>query len=171
MLIAEEDWPRARTLIQRALKREPSHHWLLARLALTYYEEHDYRKAIELEVKGLNIVPDCPLLCWGYAGSCSMLGRNKEALAVYEWLIKRGLLDLAYGDCSEGRGWARALIADAYYRSALCYEELGDRRKARRAIEKHLASRGPGCRSVYTIQEARRIARRLDDAAADRVVG
>ena len=166
-LIAQGDWPAARTSIQRALKRDPANHWLLARLALTYYEEHDYRKAIELEVKGLNIAPECPLLCWGYAGSCSMLGRNKEALAVYEWLIKRGLHDIAYGDCGEGRGWARALIADAYYRSALCYEEVGDRRRARSEIKKHLDSRGPGCRSIYSIQEARRIAKRLDGAAAD----
>jgi tetratricopeptide (TPR) repeat protein len=153
-------------LILNQLKRDPNSHWLLARLALTHYEEDNYEKALELEIKGLNIAPACPLLCWGYAGSCSMLGKNQEALAVYNWLIKRGVDNLAYGECGEGHGWARALIADVHYRAALCYEALGDSRKARTAIKKHLKSRGPGCRSIYSIREARKIAKRLGVAAA-----
>ena len=165
-LIAKKDWPHARALIQSEMKRDSGHHWLLARLALTYYEERRYKKALALEIKGLNIAPACPLLCWGFAGSCSMLGRNEKALAVYDWLIKRGVADLAYGECGEGRSWARGLVADAHYRSALCYEALRDRRRARIAMKKHLEARGPGCRSIYPIREARRIAKRLTDSTA-----
>ena len=95
-----------------------------------------------------------------------MLGKNKEALAVYGWLIDRGIEDLAYGDCGEGRGWARALVADCHYRSALCYESRGDKRKARSAIKKHLQASGPGCRSIYPIGEARKLAKKLGVSTA-----
>jgi tetratricopeptide (TPR) repeat protein len=160
-LIAKNKWPEARALIRAELKRDPKSHWLLARLALTHYEERDYERALELEIKGLNLEPACPLLCWGYAGSCSMLGKNEDALSVYAWLIERGIDDLAYGRCGEGRGRARGLVADSHYRSALCYEALGERRKARNSMKKHLSARGPGCRSIYPIQRAREVAKRL----------
>lgn len=160
-LIKKNDWPGARAAIRADLKRDPNSHWLLARLALTHYEERDYEKALELEIKGLDIAPGCPLLCWGYAESCSMLDKNEDALAVYGWLIERGIDDLAYGECGEGRGWARALLADCHYRSALCYQKLGKRRQARAQMKKHLEARGPGCRSIYPIGEVRKAAKRL----------
>jgi tetratricopeptide (TPR) repeat protein len=164
--IAKRSWLKARSVIEAARERDPKSHWLLARLALTYYELRDYTKALELEIEGLQIAPMCPLLCWGYAGSSSMLGKNKEAIAVYKWLIERGVDELAYGDCGEGRGWARALVADSHYRISLCHEAMGERRKARVAMTKHLAARGPGVRSIYPIKGARSIAKRLGITAA-----
>jgi hypothetical protein len=38
-LIAADNWKGARDLINAALQKEPDSHWLLSRLALTYYEE------------------------------------------------------------------------------------------------------------------------------------
>jgi tetratricopeptide (TPR) repeat protein len=165
-LIAKQDWPRARALILAKLKKRPDSHWHIARLALTHYEERDYNKARELAIEGLNLNSQCPLLCWEYAGSCSMLDKNKDAIAVYEWLIERGVDELAYGECGEGRRWARSLVTDCYFRTALCYEATGNRRKARAAIKRHLQERGPGCRSIYSIADARKIAKRLGLKAA-----
>ncbi len=44
--IAADDWKNARKLIRAAMKKTPEDHWLLARLALTYYEQRDYATAL-----------------------------------------------------------------------------------------------------------------------------
>src|SRR4051812_11880883 len=59
--IAREQWLRARRLIRVALSRKGDDHWLLSRLALTYYEQRQYRRALNYELKALQIEPYCPL--------------------------------------------------------------------------------------------------------------
>jgi len=78
-------------------------HWLLTRLGLTYYEEHNYKKALFYETQALRLAPKCPLVLWDYAGTLEMLGRDKEAIAIYRKLVKRGVDKIAYGECGEGR--------------------------------------------------------------------
>jgi hypothetical protein len=46
--IRRDDWKGARRLVRAALRRQPDSHWLLARLALTYYEEFDYERALTI---------------------------------------------------------------------------------------------------------------------------
>ncbi len=155
-LIEADDWKGARAAIRAALRAEPESHWLLSRLALTYYEEFKYEKALEYEAKALGLAPNCPLALWGYAGTLEMLGREREALKVYRRLVRRGAESIAYGECGEGLARARGLVADSLYRMAGCYKSLGDSRKAIELLEKHLALRGRGCHSIYPPREARK---------------
>ncbi|MGH9929563.1 MAG: hypothetical protein ACREA9_10065 [Pyrinomonadaceae bacterium] len=115
-LIQAEDWKAARKAIVAALGKEPDSHWLLSRLALTYYEEFNYEKALEIEAQALRLAPDCPLVLWGYAGTLEMLEREREAIKIYSQLIERGARPIAYGECGEGLARARGLIADSFYR-------------------------------------------------------
>ncbi len=48
-----------------------------------------------------------------------MLGKRKEALRLFRWLISWGEDELAYGECGEGIQAARSMIADCYYRVAI----------------------------------------------------
>lgn len=81
--IERGDWLKARRLIRDGLRHRPGDHWLLTRLALTYYEQRQYRRALHYDVKALNVEPYCPLAVWGYAGTLDMLERRKEALKVF----------------------------------------------------------------------------------------
>jgi tetratricopeptide (TPR) repeat protein len=125
-------------------------------LALTYYEEFDYEKALEHDEQALALASNCPLALWGYAGSLEMLGREREALKVYQRLIAEGAESIAYGECGEGLARARGLVADSYFRMATCYDSLGKKEKAIEAFEVHLDLRGPGCQSVYPLTEVRK---------------
>jgi tetratricopeptide (TPR) repeat protein len=154
--IESENWKRARNLIRARLRREPRDHWLLARLGLTYYEERAYSRALRCEVRALSIQPSCPLALWDYAGSLQMLGREREALRTYKRLIRRGVRSLAYGRCGEGLARARGLVADCHYRAGLSHQELGQRRRAIKALRKHLKLRGPGCHSIYRAEDIKR---------------
>ncbi len=111
-LIAEEDWPAARRAIRTKLRSSPDDHWLLSRLALTYYEQRQYSQALECDLRAVANAPDCPLVLGGQAGSLEMLHQTKAALKVYRRLIRRGIQAIAFNDCGEGLAWARGLIAD-----------------------------------------------------------
>lgn len=151
-LIDKENWQNARKAIMAELKNKPQDHWLLTRLGLTYYEERNYKKALEIEEEALKLSPNCPLVLWDYAGSLQMLNRHNEAIKIYEQIINKGVEEVAYGECGEGKALARGLIADCQYRISLSYRELGKENLSLRAFEKHLGLRGPGCRSIYPLK-------------------
>jgi predicted Zn-dependent protease len=153
--VGASDWVGARKLIRQELKRKPKDHWLLSRLALTYYEERQYRRALHYEIKALQIAPYCPLSIWGYAGTLEMLDRPNEALSLFRWLLSWGEEQLAYGECGEGIRAARSLIADCHYRIARIWEKKGQRKRALAAYSEHLARRGPGTRSIYALGDVK----------------
>jgi tetratricopeptide (TPR) repeat protein len=159
--IAEGDWPGARVLIERELAQRPDGHWLLSRLALTYYEQFDYARALEIESQARTLAPDCPLVLWGYAGTLEMLHRPQEALAIYEEIVARGINALAADPCGEGYARACGLFVDSLYRSAKCWRTLGDRARARTLIEECSAKRTAGCHSIYSDNEIEKFANRL----------
>jgi tetratricopeptide (TPR) repeat protein len=154
-LIDKEDWEKARKLIRTELRRKPDDHWLLTRLALTYYEQRQYRRALHYNLKALQAAPYCPLAIWDYAGTLSMLDYNREALAIYRWLISWGEECLAYGDCGEGLPAARSMIADCYFRVGGVLDEQGQLKRALKALDEYFAMRRRGVRSIYSLREAR----------------
>lgn len=153
-LIAAEKWPEARRLLRALLKDRPEDHWLLSRLALTYYEQREYEKALELELQAVRVAPRCPLALWGLAGSQQMLGNHREAATLFQRLIRRGAARLASGPCGEGVRWARGLVADSWFRLGMVRQAQGQPRRAKIAYGRHLALRSGGA-SIYTVAEVR----------------
>jgi tetratricopeptide (TPR) repeat protein len=166
--IKANDWSGARRLIRTALRRDPNSHWLLARLGLTYYEERRYAYALRWSEKAMARAPRCPLVLWEYAGDLQQLGRHREALRIYARLVRRGAQSVGHGPCGEGLRWARGLVADALYRQAIGYIALGQRRRARTFLEKHLAMRGTSGASIYSLRQVRRELRALGHASKER---
>ncbi|MHC4945277.1 MAG: tetratricopeptide repeat protein [Planctomycetota bacterium] len=159
--IEKQDWKKARQLLRNALKRKPDNHWLLNRLGLTYYEQLEYKRAIHYIEKALAIAPRCPLALWDYAHCLDMTGKMKEAIATYRKIVKLGVERIAHGDCGQGKGWARGLIADCHLRMAYCYKDLRQLKMAVKVLKRHLKLRGPGCRSIYNIEDVRKLLHRL----------
>ena len=100
-LIEIENQEGVRKAIESDLAADPDSHWLLTRLALTYYKQRNYEKALEIGKQALKKEPNYPLALWDYAGTLQMLNRDKEAVEIYTRLIKRGVNSVVYGD------WAR----------------------------------------------------------------
>lgn len=150
-----ENWEEARTLIRNELKRYPRNHWLITRLGLTYYEQRQYKRSLHYSEKALSLAPNCPLVLWDYAGCLDMLDRTKEAISVYKRIIKKGINNIAHGECGEGNVRARRLVADCHYRLARCYLDIDQSKEAIREFKHHLSLRGSGCRSIYNIKEIR----------------
>lgn len=153
--IDANDWLTARKSIRAALKRNPKDHWLLGRLALTYYVQRKYRQALYWDVIALQEAPYCPLLIWGYAGTLTMLDRIDEALQLYRCLLGWGEERLAYGECGEGIRRARALIADCHYRVACIWDEKRQWKRSTAEFEKYFALRRTGSGSIYSLREVK----------------
>ncbi len=160
-LIEAEDWPAARRAIRAELRSDPKNHWLLTRLGLTYYEEKDYKQALEWSRRAVGEAPNCPLVLWDYAGSLQMLGLGQDALKIYRRLIRRGIREIALDDCGEGLAWARGLVADCHFRMAGCYRALRRPAMGIRSLTSHLTLRGPGCRSIYPLPMVRKELQKL----------
>ena len=161
--IDREDWPKARRLIRNDLKRHPRNHWLLNRLGLTYYEQLDFKRAVQYIEKALKIAPHCPLALWDLAHCKDMQNQWGEAVALYRKIIRRGVERIAHGDCGQGKAWARGLVADCHFRMAICYNDMRRKKLAIKAMKDHLGLRGPGCRSNYEIEHVRGRLRRLEE--------
>jgi tetratricopeptide (TPR) repeat protein len=139
--------------LRRRLKREPNHHWFLTRLSSVLYERRRYASALKYAEKAFAEAPTCPLVLWDYAGALQMLGRHGEALDLYARIVTRGVRRIATGVCGEGKGWARGLVADAHYRASISLGAIGDREASLSAFDQCLDERGPGCYSIYQLDE------------------
>jgi tetratricopeptide (TPR) repeat protein len=155
-LMQEDKWEEARSLLEKLLEADPDSHWLLSRIALTYYEQKNYEKALEYEVQALELAPDCPMVLWGYAGELDMLEYDKDAICVYQKLLRRGSKRIAYGDCGEGIVKARSLVNDCRYRLACLYADTGDFSLAKKYINDYISHRNRNYTSIYDLREAKR---------------
>ncbi|MBX3324920.1 MAG: hypothetical protein U0223_13295 [Nitrospira sp.] len=148
-LYQREQWARARALILEELKKDSTDHWYLTRLSGTYYEEHRYRKALEISDKAVKLAPRCPLALWDRAGILDMLGKYTQALAIWRQLLKRGTKSVAYGPCGEGLVWAQSLLNDCRYQIADTYRTLGKLDQSRLYVRSYLKHRSLGVKSIY----------------------
>jgi tetratricopeptide (TPR) repeat protein len=153
--IGADNWIAARKLIRAGLRHDRKDHWLLGRVALTYYEQRKYRQALYWNVMALQEAPHCPLLIWEYAGTLTMLDRNDKALLLYRWLLSWGEEQLAYGECGEGIRRARALIADCHFRIACIWDEKRQWKRAAAEFEKYLTMRRTGYGSIYSLRQVK----------------
>jgi len=143
--IKVDDWIGAQRLIEAELKTSPKDHWLLSRLALTFY----------WDARALHESPYCPMAIWGYAGALDMLGRHNYSLSLYRYLLSWGENQLAYGECGEGILKARSLLADCRYRIACIWQEKRQWKRAAAEFERHLEARKKGHGSIYPIRDVK----------------
>jgi Tfp pilus assembly protein PilF len=153
--IEEDDWSTARALIEEGLLADPKNHWLVTRLGLTYYEEHNYELALRYSLTALKIAPTCPLATWDCAGAFDMLNRYSEAIPHYQRMIDAGDQAIAFGDCGEGIEWARCLIADCHFRIADCFRKTNEPVQAIANYECYFKLRKLGWESIYDESIAR----------------
>lgn len=150
------EWKKTRELIYRELKKKPKDHWLLTRLAMTYYEETEYKRALSISEKAMKLAPTCPLVLWDYACALDMIGSHKKAIAGWKKLLKKGVEAVAYREHGEGLRWARSLLNDCRYRTGLSYGKQGKVKLALKYLRQHLANRSLLVPSIYKLGEVKK---------------
>jgi tetratricopeptide (TPR) repeat protein len=154
-------------VIEKQLKKEPEDHWLWSRLSTVTYERRDYDEALAAAEKALEIVPDCPLALWSYAGALDMLGRTKEAMRVFGQIFLRGTEELETPDedaneCWEGRDWTDGIVKDCVFRMAGCLAKMGEPVAAKELYGLFLDLLKEGAPGIYSRAEAQARLKKLE---------
>ncbi len=154
-LLEQEQWARARALLEKQLVKSPEDHWLLTRIGTTYYEEGKYETALEYASRARTLAPRCPLVLWDYAGALDMLGRFNEALDVYKVFINDWPATVLE-ECNEGEEWGMSLLTDVLYRIGVCASRIGKKQAAEFFFRSHLRLVAMGNASIYPAEEVQR---------------
>src|SRR5208282_2496201 len=154
-LIRREEWDEARRLLVREHDKEPSNHWVLTQLGVTYYEQRRYEEALPFFRASKKIVPDCPLTLWNLAGTLDSLGKHTQAMRIYTSIL-RSKTSPDDDPCWESVEWADALKADCVYRLGVCFQHLGKKRKAEICYGQFLNLLSIGIEATYSIEDVKR---------------
>ncbi len=144
-----ENYEEARKLLKQELKVNTDEHWLLVRIATTYYEEKKYKQALEFSEQAIQIAPNCPLTLWEYAGDLEMTGDIYKAIGIWKKLLNKDTQKLANGPCGEGLTAAKALQMDCAFRLGIAFRDLNKVEESKKYFDLHLKLRYPGNRSIY----------------------
>ncbi len=159
-LIEEARWEEARGLIDDELKEDPRNHWLITQRGVTLYEQFRYEDSLRCFLASLEIVPDCPLTLWNFAGALDQFGKHREAMRVFTWLLA-STKSSEDDPCWEGEEWSNALKADCVYRLGVCYRHLGKVRKAEECFRQYLSLLSTGIDGIYSLDDVRQEMHRL----------
>jgi tetratricopeptide (TPR) repeat protein len=154
-LFEREEWRAARRLLERDLKQDPTNHWLLTQLGVTFYEQRRYREALKLFQESRAIVPDCPLTLWNLAGALDALGRHRAAIRILTWLLE-SKTSAEDDPCWESQEWTDALKADCVFSLGVAFERLGKKRKAEQCYRQFLDLLLSGIEATYSSEDVLR---------------
>lgn len=151
-LFQRSEWKKARQLLEKEQEKDPSAHWVLTQLGVTFYEERRYKKALQFFEASKQIVPDCPLTIWNFAGTLDSLGRHTEALRHFASLLQ-SQKTAKEDPCWESRAWTEALKTDCLYRMGICFENLGEKKQAEQCFRNYLDLLLSGGTGNYSLEE------------------
>jgi len=151
--IMEEDWQKAKEILENELRNFPEDHFLLTQMGEVYYEMRDYNKALIFTQKAVEIAPNCPLALNNHATVLFMHERYEEAQQIWKNLLKKGVSEIAQDECAEGIRWAKSLLNDIRFRVGDTYLALGNSPKALQFYQLHLENRQRGQFSNFSKKE------------------
>jgi len=166
--IMNEDWDKAKEILEKELKKSPEDHWIITQLSEVFYEMRNYDKALELSTKAIELAPDCPLVMNDNALHLYMLEKDSEAIVIWNKMLKKGVEKIAYGECGEGLRNAKSMLNDVRMRIGLSYFETGQKEKALFYFKEHLNNRQRGIYSNFTKQE---VAKKIKELEASFING
>lgn len=165
-LLQQGRWAAARAALEKERINDPSNHWLLTQLGVTYYEQRKYKEALKFFRKSLTIMPDCPLTLWNLAGGLDAMGKPLQAMAIYTSLLKS---TTSPGDdpCWESNEWADSLKVDCVFRLGVCFEHLENVEKAEHCYQQYLQLALVGVEGTYSVEAVTARIRGLHMAVAN----
>jgi hypothetical protein len=163
-------WDDARRLLEIERDKDPSNHWVVTQLGVTYYEQKCYKEAYRLFRASYDILDTCPLTLWNLAGALDALGKYDVAIRFYTWLLQS---DKTPKDdpCWESALWTASLKADCLYRLGVCYQHLGRNDPAECCFREYLNLMARGIDGMYPADDVMKRLRSLQGLRGHRATG
>ena len=151
--IMNEEWDKAKNILEKELEKSPEDHWIITQLSEVYYEKRNYDKALELSTKAIELAPDCPLVMNDHALHLYIHEKDKDAIAIWNKMLQKGIKEIAYSECGEGLQNAKSMLNDVRMRIGLSYFETEQKEIALSYFKEHLSNRQRGLYSNFTKRE------------------
>ena len=151
--ILKEKWKEAKKLLEKLLLNEPKSYWAISNYAIVLYELRDYKMALVYSKKAFSISSTNPLVINYHAAILKVNNRIKEAIAIWEALLKKDINQIAFEDCQEGLKWTKSLLNDIRFNLSIAYKDIKDIKMAKKYLIKHLENRKSGQFSLYKKNE------------------
>lgn len=137
------------SFLKKELRQEDNDPWLLANVAMTYYDLKKYSQGMTYAVQAFQISPKDPLITHYY--SILLNANNHRTRAREMWMrIARMSIDrIAYGPFGEGLLYARSLRTDVFARIGFSYMADNDAVNGAKFLRKHLLHRRRGQPSTF----------------------
>lgn len=157
---SRSDWPSARKLLLREIRRYPHDSWLLTRLSFVYYNEQKYEKALEMSEKAYRIDPHDPVVLWDNARALLEKDRISESVRIFKTLIRMSVRALSAKGYN--RRWLLGIKNDCRFWVAVGYLRLDRLDLAAKYFRQNLANRKRGRPTECSINEARNFLRGIE---------
>lgn len=137
-------------------------------LAMAHLEKRETQLALKVISKAMLSEPYCPMVYWALGNAMQQGGEHREAIHAYVTTVSIIGSPDCPSCCVRHRAKAKGLVADTLLHSYFSYKALGENAKADAVFERHLSFRGPGCFSIYRLQE---LPENIEDLRTFRAVG
>ncbi len=166
--IMKEEWGMAKEILEKELDKNPEDHWIITQLSEVFYEMRNYDKALELSTKAIELAPECPLTMNDHALHLYIHEKDKEAIAIWDKMLKKGVEKIAYAECGEGLRNTKSMLNDVRMRMGLSYFETGQKRKSLFYLNQHLNNRQRGLYSNFTKREVEKKIKEIELSLNDK---
>ena len=139
----------ALALLKKELRFAEKDPWLLANIAMTYYDLNKYRIGMSYALKAYEISPKDPLIMHYYSILLNANGYRIKARDIWQLIAHMPINRLAFGPFGEGLRYARSLQADVYARIGFSYMADNDPINGAKFLKRHLSLRRSGQPSTF----------------------
>lgn len=151
--LARRSWARVIQIICSLPPEQGLIHQSQVLLAMAHLEKRETQLAQKVISKAMLSEPYCPMVYWVLGNVHQQDGNHHEAIHAYVTTVSILGSTHCPSCCIRHRAKAKGLVADTLLHSFFSYRALGESAKAEAVFEKHLSFRGPGCYSIYRLQD------------------
>ena len=149
--IEKHRWAYAEQELLKRLKAKPNDLGLLRLLRKLYWEKKDDQKAFKVAKKAYTLAPNEPMVLWGYAACMSNIYREKDAIEIYNKVLKQSERVIAKHPDIRTVRRAKGFKLDVHVRIGECYADIGDYEGALSYFKKYLKEKNKSLPSIYNI--------------------
>jgi len=154
------DHVQAKALIRSGLKKWPKDWRLAGWRSVVYYEEENYKKALQWAKKSYELEPDLPWTLYNYAEALDTLDRYEEALKYFKKILRKKFQPVNF---EEGIFQSQCVLNDTRLCIGYCYLNLNRSGLAMHWMREYLKYRKTVKQSRYNIKETREDLKSLEN--------
>lgn len=152
----ESNWTGMIKMLKKYAMKYPNEYYVYQQLAATLYIESiaQYQLAFQYAERAMNMEPNDDLNIYTYACALYYVGQLEKSFEYFTKIIKKDILEIAYGEHGEGVRYAKQLINDSVYMTGVVCQDMHRYNEAKNYFMLYLENKKPFQYSDFTKKQA-----------------